>query len=77
MWRMMDYVSKKKVYVSPNVGGWENLFLVDVWITNSIFESKWFSLATPSVETSPTFASFFLGVLSQCLVIGFLGGIFL
>jgi hypothetical protein len=50
---------------------------VDVQITDSVFETKSSSLAAPSVDPSPTSASFILGILGERLVIGFLGGIFL
>jgi hypothetical protein len=61
----------------PNVGGWVNYFLVDVQITDFVFETKSSSLVVPGVDPSPTSGSFSLGVLGERLVVGFLGGIFL
>jgi hypothetical protein len=55
-------------------GGWVNLFLVEVQITDSVFETKSICLAAPSVDPSPTSDSFILGILGEHLVIGFLGG---
>jgi hypothetical protein len=52
-------------------------FLVEVWIIDSVFETKSSSLAVPGVDPSPTSGSFILGVLGERLVVGFLGGIFL
>jgi hypothetical protein len=63
--------------VSSNAGGWVNSFLVDVRITNFVFETKSSSLAMPGVIPLSISASFILGILSVCLVVGFLGGIFL
>jgi hypothetical protein len=63
--------------MSPNARGWENFFLVDVRITGSIFETKSSSLVAPGVDPSLISASFFLGVLGERLVVGFLGGFFL
>jgi hypothetical protein len=62
--------------MSSNIGGWENSFLVDVQIIGSAFEVKSSSLAVPSEDPSPTFASFLLGVLGELLVVHFLGCIF-
>lgn len=36
--------------VSPNVGGWVNYFLVKVWITDSVFETKSSSLVVVDVD---------------------------
>jgi hypothetical protein len=63
--------------MSLNTEGWVNCVLVDVQIIDSIFEKKSSFLLAPSVEPSPTSSSFSLGALGECLVVGFLGGIFL
>jgi hypothetical protein len=62
--------------LSLNIGGWENVFLVDVWITSFSFQEKSSSLVVPGADPPPTCASFLLGVLCEDLFVGFLRGIF-
>jgi hypothetical protein len=63
--------------VSPNAGGWENTFLVDVQMTGSTLVEKLICLAALGKDPSPISTSFNFGALDERLVIGFLGGIFL
>jgi hypothetical protein len=58
--------------MSLNVGGWINFFLVDVQITNFVFEVKSNSLTALGVDPSPTSGSFILGVLGEHLFFVFL-----
>jgi hypothetical protein len=63
--------------MSLNARVWVNLFFVAVQINDYVFETKSSSLTLSGVDPSPTFGSLILCILGECLVIGFLGGIFL
>jgi hypothetical protein len=62
--------------VSPKSGGWAKNFFVDVLMTGSALGAYSNYLVVPGEEPLLVSASFILGALDECLVVGFLGDIF-
>jgi hypothetical protein len=62
--------------VSSKVRGWEKYFFVEVLMTSSTLGACSNYLAVPGEDPSPISSSFSLGSLGECLVVGFLSGIF-
>jgi hypothetical protein len=63
--------------VSPKVGGLEKYFFVNVLMIGSTLGAYSNCLVVPVEEHSHVSTSFSLGALDECLVVGFLGNIFL
>jgi hypothetical protein len=53
-----------------------NALFVEVLMTGFALGAYSNYLVLPGEEPSPIFSSFILGALGECLVVGFLGGIF-